>query len=710
MKKLLYAFIFLLLVSSSVYSQATLHFRFANPRILYTVNNTTGLSSQNLEWDVETYASIANTKYFALQVIMTYNSAALINPDFTQDILSTGNYTFSINNNSGHLNLTITSTKPSNSVNTTLFTTNPTSYTRIGTLRAEITDPSAVAGIQFMPVNMDGFQLEKVFTPTPGSRPYATPNIYEGTDLTNLYLGRVYSLTSGWSQYGGATLDVPFIDWTAPPVNTSVWDGAATIPAGSLLTASNLRIHNPATLTIPSTGQLTITGDAEINTPSGLTIQSDVANTGSLITATTSGTGSASVQRYMAAASWRIATSPVAGQTVGAFLTANGNVATGNGARGMADYAMGTDTWNPFFTNSEATTISIGKGYMLRASSAAAMPVTFNGTLNPATTNLTLATTGNGWNCVGNPFTSAITTATVISNNFAAFATGFASLYVYNGTSYDIENLANGPLTVQSGQGFFVKAAAPSSFAISASLKVHDNGAVLKSGDLSSEIKLIVRNDDKSASTLIKFMDGTTKGLDEGYDAGIFKSDIGLDLYTRLVEDCGIDFGLQCLPENDLNTMIIPVGIDSKAGGEVEFSAELMNLPSDCKVILEDKQNKTFTDLSENDYTTSVEAGSSISTRFQIHTSYQTTGIDGSNLTGKLSAYAVRNTEIRVKGQVSSQAVATLYDVQGRAIVVKNLEVGNLNMIPTPNLHTGIYMLSVKDNGRIQGFKIPVRE
>ena len=74
------------------------------------------------------------------------------------------------------------------------------------------------------------------------------------------------------------------------------------------------------------------------------------------------------------------------------------------------------------------------------------------------------------------------------------------------------------------------------------------------------------------------------------------------------------------------------------------------------------------------------------------------------------SAYAVRNTEIRLKADVGSSAIARLYDIQGRLILVKNLGEGSLNIIPTPNIKTGIYMLFVKENEKIRGFKIPVKE
>ena len=730
MKKLKLVFLlFGLLLTIVSVGQTTLNFRFANPRIMYYTNATPGIITNGdyFEFDIQVKAQGPAQYFYSSQVALSFNELSLSNNsdnwivskgpvlsgtnlngnqkyDFDITMVpSTGLYIVTFNGNLTSTNRNPFSISDWNTISSSNFET----LLSVKVLRNGSVD--GLTGIAFVEDQING-EPQYIYARSSISA-YETVSIYDPANFNTTYLGRIYA-NSAWTQTGGSTNGVAFTDWTVP-VNTSVWDGTPTLTGGSEQMASNLRIHNGATLTIPVTSQLTVTGATEINTPNGLSILSDANGTGSLITG--SATGSASVQRYMDAASWRIATSPVAGQTIAGFLGSNANIAsntTDANLRGMTDYIMASNTWSPSFDQTSVSgDIQVGKGYMLRTKTiAGAGPVSFNGTLNAAETKVALATTGTGWNCVGNPFTSAITTEDLIDGNSGVFEDGYEALYVYNGTSYDIVNLGDGAEIMQSGQGFFVKAANATDLTFATTLKVHNNGAELKSGTLDSKIKLIATSDSKSASTLVKFINGTTKGLDKGYDAGIFKSTSGLDLYTRLVEDNGIDFGLQCLPDNDLNTTIIPVGLDSKVGGQVVFSAELLNLPSDCKVILEDKQSKTFTDLSKNDYTTSVEANSSISDRFQLHTSYQTTGIVAADLAANLSAYAVRNTEIRVKGQVSNQAVATLYDVQGRMIVVKNLEEGSLNMIPTPNIKTGIYMLYVKDNGRVQGFKIPVKE
>ena len=75
-----------------------------------------------------------------------------------------------------------------------------------------------------------------------------------------------------------------------------------------------------------------------------------------------------------------------------------------------------------------------------------------------------------------------------------------------------------------------------------------------------------------------------------------------------------------------------------------------------------------------------------------------------------LSAYAVRNIEIKVKGQVSAKAIAFLYDIQGKLLITKKMEEGCLNTIETSNIKPGVYMLLVKDADKAQSFKLMMME
>ena len=265
---------------------------------------------------------------------------------------------------------------------------------------------------------------------------------------------------------------------------------------------------------------------------------------------------------------------------------------------------------------------------------------------------------------------------------------------------------------VQQGQGFFVKMnTGATSLTFNPNMQGHLPTLGLKATKaVWPLIKLHVAAGNQNSITYIAFNNAMKKGLDPTYDAGMLKGGSDLAVYSRLVEgNNGIPFAIQALPDNE-SGMIVPIGLDYKTGGEVVFSSELINMPSDCKVILEDMQARTFTDLSKNDYKVTVDANTSITDRFRLYTSKAISGVDQGRLASTLTAYADRNIEIRVIGEVSKNTVATLYDMYGRVVLVKNLEEGSINIIPLKNNKIGAYILSVNDNGRVKGFKILVRE
>ncbi|MBL7967500.1 MAG: T9SS type A sorting domain-containing protein [Prolixibacteraceae bacterium] len=514
---------------------------------------------------------------------------------------------------------------------------------------------------------------------------------------------------------------------------TSDWDTESNWCGGVPTSTTDVII--PSGVTQPIIGVSTSASCHDINIEGGatLTIASDVNGTGSLIVSgTVSGAGSAFVKRYMTTDAWHVVTSPVSGQGISSFLNSNPNVAEdalNADIRGMMDYNADLNAWNDYFKNSQSGNLEAGKGFSIRTNTDS--PVTFTGKLNagPVTVGALLS---DRWNCIGNPYTSAIG-INEYSSSVANFLKvnaidnsnldpSYSAIYIWdngdenNGEKGKYTIIANTPVDgayhIQQGQAFMVLMNdAASSVSYTSSMQTHLPGLGLKSTESAwPTIKLEATVNGQTSSTILSFNNRMTKGLDVTYDAGLLRGGSDLIIYSKLVQDNGIPFAIQALPANEFDRMIIPLGVESKTAGGLTFSSEMFNLPSGCQVILEDKQNKTFTDLSQKDYSTTISANSVISDRFQIHTSNLTTGLKEINLADKLTAYAIRNVEIRIKGQVSNQAIATLYDIQGRVIVVKNLEEGSLNTIQTPNLKTAIYLLIVNDNGKLQNIKIPVKE
>ena len=264
----------------------------------------------------------------------------------------------------------------------------------------------------------------------------------------------------------------------------------------------------------------------------------------------------------------------------------------------------------------------------------------------------------------------------------------------------------------QVGQGFFVRGNfQDAEVNFTSAMQVHKPDLNLKAASAPRPaIQLIASNDQSATFTTVKFIQGMSKGLDVGYDAGVFKADPDFSLYTKLVEDNGVEFQLQCLPTDQYDKMVIPIGIDSKAAGEIVFTVQTVQLEAGCKTILEDKLTNTFTDLSNSTYKTVVSANTAGTGRFFLHTGDVISGLEDQVLPGKLSAYTVRNIEIRIVGEVGNDAVATLYNGLGQVVLTKKLGAGSLNIIGLPNLSSGIYLLNINDKGTSQTIKVMVRK
>ena len=507
------------------------------------------------------------------------------------------------------------------------------------------------------------------------------------------------------------------------------------LPFTSPAECLDLHILSGANVTIDADKALTVYGSLTNNAgTTGLVIKSDDTGTGSLkILGSTS--ASATVERYMLENKWHVVSAP-ATENINTFLNRNlfiPKLVGGeyNGKLGMMDYNTGENNWNLYFSggsNGSGDSFLTGKGYMVRTAVSVDSPaptiLDFKGSLNAGSIDVSLYRTGlNGWNCIGNPYTSAIKIAdgvpgigtdNFIDVNYNILDDVFTGVYIFNGTSYDIINFTSASATelyASLGQGFFVRAKTDNTkVSFNNAMKFYNTVTYKSASTVYSSIKLLATCNSAKVSTEIKFVDGTTIGLDKGYDAGILKADPSFSLYTKLVEDNGIQFQLQCLPPTGYDKLVIPVGIDSKAGGEIVFSVQVVQLDPTCKVILEDKLTNTFTDLSKNNYKATVAANTATSERFFLHTGELISGLEDQALPVKVTAYAKGNTEIHVIGEVGNDAVATLVNGLGQVVLTKKLGAGNLNIISLPNLSSGVYILSINDTGTTQAMKVMVRK
>ena len=543
-----------------------------------------------------------------------------------------------------------------------------------------------------------------------------------GLAANTTYYVNAYATNTGGTSYGTEVSFTTLTNGTFTGATNNDWATSTNWAGGS--------VPNSATdVTIPSyknpiIGATTTANCNNLTVNGSLTVQSSSSGTGSLIISGTS-TGTVTAERYMTGNKWHIVTPIAAFGSISTFIQAPSNaIPSTTGSYGMMDYDETTNAWKAYYTATTPDILSAGKGYSIRRASDGI--VTFTGDLTSGTKLVSLSMGGMGWNCIGNPYTSAINmndaangTYNFLKTNSSVLDGSYACMYLWDDATLSYKILGNVSFgtrdllqnVLQAGQGFFVKAASEGVIVqFTNNMQVHQTGTMFRAPAVTTSwpgITLTVTGATTNSSAIIAFNENMTKGLDPMYDAGLLRGTNGLSVYTRLLDNNGVDFAIQCLPDN-YDNLIIPVGVDCKDGGEITFSSETVDLPLNCNVILEDRTNKVFTPLTNGaSYKTTVLAGPTPIGRFFIHTSdnFTTSTLANTAEINNLKTYTV-NDKIIIEGEVNDQAIATLYNLQGLKILARSMQKGSLNILTCPELISGIYLLTIQDNGKTLNRKL----
>jgi len=538
---------------------------------------------------------------------------------------------------------------------------------------------------------------------------------------TTTWLG---TTSSQWNETSNWCWGVPTastnVTITAYPVNQPV------IPATA--ECRNLTVNAGASLTIVAGQALTVNGNLISN--GTITVESDGASTGSLIVKGTS-TGNVTFNRSLNPTGYHYFSSPVELST----LPPPG-----------FEYSAGTDSW--ISTN----TYIKGKGYtisgtgslsftgtvitdpvQIEATSPYSDPFTGGGNEYSSRTHVTGRDPdlggnygGGGWNLLGNPYTSSINVVDFLTANYnsdpalSSFDPNYVALYLYNGTSYvfvtgdDVTGWTDpntyddgiGQLSsayLQAGQGFFVLAMRNGvSFNFNRDMQEHSTGTLLLKSARTKErwpgLSLKVAGGGTEKRTLVVFNEKMTTGLDPLYDVGQMGSGGAVNIYTLLVDNNGVNFSRQALPENGAVKNVIPVGVDCVKGGSVTFSAETEPLRN-YKYWLEDRLTGTFTELGMNSYTVDLPAKTHGTGRFFVHVTAgrpHRSGNQNPDLS-QIKIWPAQNREIHIQGNVSEKAICEIYDIHGIKIYETLLTDDEYNVVIVPYHKKGVYVVNVRD-------------
>lgn len=414
---------------------------------------------------------------------------------------------------------------------------------------------------------------------------------------------------------------------------------------------------------------------------------------------------------------WSIYSSPVDESIVDfAELTEN-SLRTNAGRYALAPYVNTnavSNRWDyyPVATISSAGNFSYGQGYALSRTSNGQLYASGNVENNTVVKSLTTATGSHFWHAVGNPFTAHLpgnmsaNTTNLLGNNADVLDPSFVALYVWNGTSYDVINHASDAYYIPAGQGFMIRVKDNNEdFTIDKALMTHpsETTTFFREDTTLPELTITLENAEHNSTTKIKYLENTTSALDVGYDAGAYQDGTpSFALNTRLVEnDEGIDFTLQCLPNNEFETLVVPLSVFAESGSNLSFKVEKEEFPEDINVFIEDRTFNTFYLLEEEDtFNVSLENSISGVGRFYLHTSENSTLSNESLDQHDISIFKSNKHEVTITGLENGESSTfQMYDMTGKMIYVNKLKASNYMTIELPSsISSGIYIIRLEQN------------
>jgi hypothetical protein len=303
---------------------------------------------------------------------------------------------------------------------------------------------------------------------------------------------------------------------------------------------------------------------------------------------------------------------------------------------------------------------------------------------------------------IGNPFTAYVNLGDFFASNGVPSVLSESTGWFWDGSAYQTKTSnIDGVFEITPAQAFFVSAGVASVQTTFDYSKVsHQTTDVFqKSSDTRPQIKLFMSDGNKDIYTRLFFLEDATTGFDNGYDGTIFGgASQSFALYTHLVANSqGQKLGVQALPPNNYENMIVPIGVHAAKGAEIVFTTETLNLPSGIYVFIEDKQTKTFTqiDRTNSKYTIKLTQDLNDIGRFYVHTSSSVLNVTSTNLEN-VSMYKSDKSTLRIVGLTEGKTQVKLFSVLGKTVMSTTFQSNGVKDISMANLAAGIYIVELQ--------------
>jgi len=342
----------------------------------------------------------------------------------------------------------------------------------------------------------------------------------------------------------------------------------------------------------------------------------------------------------------------------------------------------------------------------------------------------------DGWNLVGNPYTSSIDWASMTLTNVdntvylwdgdlgAVGGNTFPGNYVYYNSSTTHDEY--GDVTVNKDanaryispmQGFIVKAnAAAPSFSIGSAARLHNSNSMFKGEDEKDVtdynlVKLRVENNGFYDETVVRFIKESDQGFDSEFDAYKmfpWNADIPM-IYSLTNAEEELPLAINTLPISDIGTSI-PLGFKTGEAGTYTIEVKELNFDMNTDIFLVDSYEDNIIDLKEYDEYTFTFEGDDDRTRFYLFSGPQGSGIEdepiNENINTNVNVWSSQNNIfITISSYNLVDANVKVFDMLGRTVIDKKLT-GAYNIVNVPGA-SGTYFVKLRTkDGQIKTGKV----
>ncbi|WP_296146131.1 GEVED domain-containing protein [uncultured Flavobacterium sp.] len=473
----------------------------------------------------------------------------------------------------------------------------------------------------------------------------------------------------------------------------------------------NLNVKSTGNLTVNATNTLTVTEAVKVDTGGNFILES----TSSLVQINnTTNTGNIKARvntKPMRRFDYTYWSTPVASQMLGTLSPLT-----------LADkyYSWNTTTQSWLLHASGNISMTNAKGYIVRApqtfstTAPSVYPAEFSGVPNNGTVSINVL--GNSspvvanyqWNLIGNPYPSAISANSFLSNASNASAIdGTIYLWTHNTTpsrfvigtgvfNYSTYDYATYNLTggvgvaaiddpndptpsnnfnstvptgyIASGQAFFVRGLAnlPVQFLNTMRVKGFNN-EFFRAPEATEKSRLWLNLSDHEGAfnqMLVGYVEGATNEWDRGYDGEIFNHS-NLSFYT-VESDKKMTIQARAYPFND--TDVVKIGYKSDTARPLYISIDHVDESFENKSIyIKDNLLGTIHDITESAYSFTTQSGT-FDDRLEIVYRLETLGVDNPSLNSGTVLVYKKSESIIVKATTEVIHKLKVVDLQGRLL------------------------------------------